>query len=255
MFSLKGKRVMVTGGASGIGFAIADTLGQAGAHVVVADRDEEAGRQAVAALDKHAGGSVFVALDVAQISSWQQAQTVLLELGFSLDILVNNAGIGHVGTLLETTPEDLDRLYAVNVRGVFNGCKVWLPHFLEKGKGNILNLASIGGIVGLRDRLAYNTTKFAVVGLTKSIALDHARQGIRCNCICPGRVETPFVQQRIQQYPDPVQAYREMSDSQEIGRMGRPEEIAALALYLASDESAFVTGSSVIIDGGLSIGK
>jgi NAD(P)-dependent dehydrogenase (short-subunit alcohol dehydrogenase family) len=169
-----------------------------------------------------------------------------------LDILVNNAGIGHVGTMLQTTGMDLDRLYAVNVRGVFNVTKVFLPDMMARQSGVILNLASIGGVVGVRDRLAYCTTKFAVVGLTKSMALDHAMDGIRVNCICPGRVETPFVAARLKEYPDPQKAYREMVATQAIGRMGKPEEIAAAALYLASDEAAFVTGTAFLIDGGWS---
>ena len=126
---------------------------------------------------------------------------------------------------------------------------------IARRAGAIINIASIGGIVGIRDRLAYCTTKFAVVGMTKSLALDHALDGIRVNCICPGRVETPFVTARLREYPDPEKAYREMAASQAVGRMGRPEEIAAAAEYLASDDAAFVTGSALIIDGGLSAGK
>jgi NAD(P)-dependent dehydrogenase (short-subunit alcohol dehydrogenase family) len=171
-----------------------------------------------------------------------------------LDILVNNAGIGHVGTMLQTTGSDLDRLYAVNVRGIFNMTKVFLPAMLEHRSGVIINLASIGGVVGIPDRLAYCTTKFAVVGLTKCLALDHAKQGIRVNCICPGRVETPFVAARLKEYPDPQRAYAEMTGTQPVGRMGKPDEIAQAALYLASDEASFVTGSTFMIDGGWSAG-
>jgi NAD(P)-dependent dehydrogenase (short-subunit alcohol dehydrogenase family) len=141
------------------------------------------------------------------------------------------------------------------VRGVFNVTKAFLPAMVARKRGVIVNLASIGGVVGVRDRLAYCTTKFAVVGLTKSMALDHALDGIRINCICPGRVETPFVAARLKEYPDPEKAYQEMSATQAIGRMGKPEEIAAAALYLASDESAFVTGTAFLIDGGWSAGK
>jgi len=149
----------------------------------------------------------------------------------------------------------LDRLYQVNVRGVFNLSKAFLPGMLERKSGCIINMASIGGVVGIRDRLAYCATKFAVVGITKSMALDHAKQGIRVNCICPGRVETPFVSARLKEYPDPQKAYDEMASTQAVGRMGRPEEIAAAALYLASGEAAFVTGTAFLIDGGWSAGK
>jgi NAD(P)-dependent dehydrogenase (short-subunit alcohol dehydrogenase family) len=168
---------------------------------------------------------------------------------------VNNAGIGHVGTILQVSGDDLDRLYAVNVRGVFNVTKAFLPGMIARRAGVIVNIASIAGIVALRDRFAYCATKFAVVGLTKALALDHALDGVRVNCICPGRVETPFVQARLREYPDPERAYREMASAQALGRMGRPEEIAAAAAYLASDDAAFVTGSALIIDGGLSAGK
>ena len=172
-----------------------------------------------------------------------------------MDILVNNAGIGHVGTVVTTSGADIDRLYAVNVRGVFNMTRAVITSMIARRAGTIVNIASIGGIVGIRDRLAYCTTKFAVVGLTKAMAMDHALDGVRINCICPGRVETPFVAARLREYPDPEAAYRDMAASQAIGRMGRPEEIAASVVYLASDEAAFITGSALIIDGGFSAGK
>jgi NAD(P)-dependent dehydrogenase (short-subunit alcohol dehydrogenase family) len=173
----------------------------------------------------------------------------------SADILVASAGIGHVGDLLNTTAADVDRLYAVNVRGVFNSCKAFVPAMIERGRGSVINMASIGGVVAVRQRLAYTTTKFAVVGLTKALALDHSHTGVRFNCICPGRVETPFAMKRIAESPDPQQAYRDMASTQLTGRMAKPEEIAAAALYLAADESAMVTGSSLLVDGGWSAGK
>jgi NAD(P)-dependent dehydrogenase (short-subunit alcohol dehydrogenase family) len=205
---------------------------------------------------KNAGGRAeLLKVDVSdEVSANLAAQHVHAAHG-RLDILVNNAGIGHVGTILQTSAADLDRLFAVNVRGVFNMSKAFLPKMLERKSGNIINLASIGGVVGIRDRLAYCTTKFAVVGLTKSMALDHALDGIRVNCICPGRVETPFVTARLKEYADPAKAYREMSATQAIGRMAKPEEIAHAALYLAADESSFITGTEFIIDGGWSAGK
>jgi NAD(P)-dependent dehydrogenase (short-subunit alcohol dehydrogenase family) len=143
----------------------------------------------------------------------------------------------------------------VNVRGVFNGCKAFVPAMLERRSGSVINMASVGGVIAIRERLAYTTSKFAVVGLTKALALDHSHTGVRFNCICPGRVETPFVMARLQEYPDPDKAYREMASTQLNGRMLKPEEIAAAALYLAADESAMVTGSTMILDGGWSIGK
>jgi 2-keto-3-deoxy-L-fuconate dehydrogenase len=246
MFSLKNKIALVTGAASGIGAALAETFAQAGAMVWIVDRNEAEGRQKA----ERVGGK-FLALDVASETACQQAA----ETVGSLDILANVAGIGHVGNLLKTTAADLDNLYAINVRGVFNCCKAFAPAMLERKSGSVINMASIGGIVAVRDRLAYTTSKFAVVGLTKALALDHSHTGVRFNCICPGRVETPFVLARLKEYPDPQAAYRDMASTQLNGRMARPEEIAAAALYLAADESTMVTGSTLMIDGGWSAGK
>ncbi|HEY1787727.1 MAG TPA: SDR family oxidoreductase [Verrucomicrobiae bacterium] len=246
MFNLKNKIALVTGAASGIGAAIAKTFAEAGATVWVADTNAQDGKSVASRI-----GGKFIALDVtSETACAQVAQTV-----GSLDIIANVAGIGHVGTVLNTTAADLDRLYAVNVRGIFNCCKVFVPGMLERKSGSVINMASIGGVVAVRERLAYTTTKFAVVGLTKALALDHSHTGVRFNCLCPGRVETPFVMARLKEYPDPQAAYREMASTQLNGRMAKSEEIAAAALYLAADESAMVTGSALMIDGGWSAGK
>jgi 2-keto-3-deoxy-L-fuconate dehydrogenase len=255
MFSLQNKIALVTGAGSGIGAAIAETFVRANAFVYVADRDEKSGHETVARIKAHKGEAEFIEFDITDEVLCQRAADQVHNAKQRLDVLVNNAGIGHVGSLLQTSGADMDRLYAVNVRGMFNVTKAFLPRMIERGSGNIINLASIGGVVAVRDRLAYCTTKFAVVGFTKSIALDHATQGIRCNCICPGRVETPFVAARLKEYPNPEKAYQEMAATQAIGRMGKPEEIAHAAVYLASDESAFVTGAAFLIDGGWSAGK
>jgi NAD(P)-dependent dehydrogenase (short-subunit alcohol dehydrogenase family) len=255
MFGLQGKVTLVTGAGSGIGAAIAETFALAGAFVFVTDRDEKCGRETAAMINAKKLEAEFLLLDVTSEGSCQQVAAAVLSTKGRLDVLVNNAGIGHVGTMMQTSGADLDRLYAVNVRGVFNVTKAFLPDMLKRRAGNVINIASIGGVVGVRDRVAYCATKFAVVGLTKSMALDHAKDGIRVNCICPGRVETPFVAERLKEYPDPEKARQEMSATQALGRMGKPEEIAAAALYLASDDSAFVTGSEFIIDGGFSAGK
>ena len=251
MFRLDGKTAFVTGAASGIGEAAARTLSGAGAMVLVADRDPAGGERVAGAIRAAGGRAEYLPLDVTD----EAACGRLAGEHSEIDVLVNNAGVGHVGTILEATGEDLDRLYAVNVRGVFNVSKAFIGGMLARRSGSIINLASVGGIVGIRDRLAYCTTKFAVVGLTKSMALDHARDGVRVNCICPGRVETPFVTARLKEYPDPEAAYRDMSTTQAVGRMGTPQEIAAAVLYLASDETSFITGSALMIDGGWSAGK
>ncbi len=256
MFNLTDKVAVVTGAASGIGAAIAHRLAEAGALVYVADRDDAGGASVVAALGAGGGLAEFLHLDVSDEGSCRSAARHVLDAnGGRCDILVNDAAIGHVGTALTTTGADLDRLFAVNVKGVLFLSQAFLPAMIARRSGSIVNLASIGGIVGIRDRLAYCATKFAVVGLTKCMALDHADANVRVNCICPGRVETPFMQARISEYPDPEAARAEMAATQALGRMGTSDEVAAAALYLASDEAAFVTGSSLIIDGGWSAGK
>ncbi len=255
MFDLSGKVVLVTGAASGIGEAIAHAMANAGAFVYVADIDESNGIRVAAEITETGAAATFVKLDVTQsVDRAAIEQRVIGESG-KLDILVNNAGIGHVGTINETAGADLDRLWDVNVRGMFELTKAFIGGMIERNYGVILNMASIGGVVAIRERLAYCTTKFAVVGFTKCLALDHAHQGIRANCICPGRVETPFVRSRLSEYPDPEKAYREMASTQAVGRMGAPNEIAAAVLYLASDEAAFVTGTALEIDGGFAVGK
>jgi NAD(P)-dependent dehydrogenase (short-subunit alcohol dehydrogenase family) len=255
MFRLDNKTALVTGAGSGIGEAIAQTLAGAGALVFVADRDSANGERVAAAIRADHGHAEFVELDVTdEVAIDRLAGTIDAKHG-ALDILVNNAGIGHVGTVITTAGVDMDRLYAVNVRGVFNTSKAFIAGMLARKSGVITNIASIGGVLGIRDRLAYVTTKTAVVGLTKAMAMDHAADGIRVNCVCPGRVETPFVKARLREYPDPEAAYREMAGTQAIGRMGRPDEIAAAVLYLSSDEAAFITGTPLLIDGGWSMGK
>ena len=253
MFDLTGKIALVTGAASGIGESIAKALAAAGAFVYVGDLNAENGERVVGEIG--AEKSAFLKLDITEKAECVRAAERVLAEKERLDILVNNAGIGHVGTILETAEEDLERLFAVNVRGMFSLTRAFLPSMISRKRGVIVNIASIGGVIGIRDRLAYCTTKFAVVGMTKCIALDHASDGIRANAICPGRVETPFVRKRLAEYPDPEKAYREMAATQALGRMGKPEEIAAAALYLASDEAAFVTGTALEIDGGWAAGK
>lgn len=250
-FRLDGKTALVTGAASGIGRAIAELFAAEGATVWLCDRDEPGGTAAALAIRAAGGQAKFARLDVTR-------EGEVLELAAQLgpiDVLVNNAGIGHVGDLLHTEAEDLDRLYAVNVRGVFSCSKAFVPAMLEKGRGSVIHMASIAGVVAVRERLAYTMTKFAVVGLTRSMALDHSHTGVRFNCICPGRVETPFVKQRLMESADPEAAYRDMAATQLTGRMAQPHEVAAAALFLAADASAMVTGSSLMVDGGWSAGK
>jgi NAD(P)-dependent dehydrogenase (short-subunit alcohol dehydrogenase family) len=249
MFSLQNKTALITGAGSGIGAAIAEVFAQAGARVFVADRDETAGRTVAAGIPR----AEFLPLDVTSELQCEETARAVLARG-PLDILVNNAGIVHVGTMATTTGADFDRVLGVNTRGVFNVTRAFLPSMLARKHGVIVNLASIAGLIAVRDRLAYTVSKHAVVGLTRAMALDHARGGIRINAICPGRVETPFVANILANAPDPVALRAEMTSTQPMGRMGTPQEIAYAALYLASDEASFLTGTTLCPDGGWSAG-
>jgi 2-keto-3-deoxy-L-fuconate dehydrogenase len=255
MFSLKNKTAFVTGAASGIGAAIARALAQAGATVWVADLDEKGGAAVVDEIIAAGGHARFLRLDITRET---EIAAAVKAVAGPLDILVNNAGVGCVGNAMQTPPAEFDRLMQVNVRGTFLVTQAFLPAMLAAGRGSVINLASIAGIVAVRERFAYTTTKFAVVGMTKSLALDHSAAGVRFNAICPCRVETPWVQKRLDEYTDAAEraaAKSDMAETQLAGRMAQPEEIAAAALYLASDEAAMVTGSTLMIDSGWSAGK
>src|SRR5512134_2209287 len=227
MFDLQGKAAVVTGGGSGIGAAIASLFARRGATIAVLDRNE-ASAEAIAAAIRGAGGHAeAVQCDVADADGVARAFARIDAAHGRLDILVNNAGISHVGTIQQTSAEDLDRLYAVNVKGVYLCARAAIELMLRQGGGVILNMASIASLVGVLDRFAYGATKGAVLSMTRSIALDYVKRGIRCNCICPARVHTPFVDGYLAAYyPGREQEmYRVLSEYQPIGRMGRPEEI------------------------------
>ena len=247
-FNLEGKTVIITGGASGIGAASAELFASVGATVHISDINLEACRE------RHAGSAFANRLhvghcDVADKTSVDAYVAGVLKQG-QVDVLFNNAGAGMVGRIEQTSEEDFDRLYNVNVKGVFHMTSAVMPHFLKKKAGNIVNMASICGVIGVPDRFAYCMTKFAIVGMTKAMAMDHAKDNIRVNCICPGRIATPFMLARINEYPDPDAIRAAMDASQPMGRMGEPEEVATVALYLASDASGFVTGACESVDGG-----
>jgi 2-keto-3-deoxy-L-fuconate dehydrogenase len=241
-FRLDGRKALVTGGASGIGEATVRVLAAAGAQVTIADVDEDRARKLAADLP---GGS-FLCFDITDESAVGRALGSL----DGLEILVNNAGIGLVGDVEETKLEDFQRVFRVNVEGLFLVTKYALPHLLNS-RGNIVNIGSVAGLIGVRRRFAYCATKGAVVAMTRQLAVDYPTQ-IRVNCICPGTVDTPFVEGYLQKYHaheiDKMRA--ELNARQPIGRLGRPDEIAYLALYLCSAESGFMNGSIVPIDGG-----
>ncbi len=253
MFSLQHKTAIITGAGSGIGQAIAVLFAKQGAHVEVLDLDLSAA-QATADLITAASGSAHAsACDVGSPTDVKVLfDAIAARHEGKIDILVNNAGIAHIGTALSTAEADMDRLYRVNIKGVYACANAALTYMTARQSGVILNMCSIAAQMGLADRFAYSMTKGAVLMMTYSIAKDFIKQGIRCNCIAPARVHTPFVDGYLAKtYPgQEAEKFQELSAAQPIGRMAKPVEIASLALYLCSDEASFVTGSSYPIDGG-----
>lgn len=246
---LKDKRATITGGGSGIGLAIAMRFAEEGALVTILERDETAGN---AAVEKIGSNAVAIVCDVAN----PQAVSSLFDSIEAQNILVNNAGIAHIGNIENTTPDDFDRVLSVNVKGVYNCTRSALPHMTASdGGGVILNMASVASKVGIVDRFAYSASKGAVLSMTLSVARDYVDKGIRCNCLCPARVHTPFVDGYLNKhYPDNRdEMFAKLSAYQPIGRMAEPREIASLASFLCSEEAAFITGSAYDIDGGVTL--
>ncbi len=242
------KTAIITGGGSGIGRAISKLFAQNGADVIILDMDEKGGNETKSIIDKEGGKAIFHKVDISN----HQLTHSLIESLSKVDILINNAGIAHVGNLENCSEADFDKIYQVNVKGVYNCLSAILPKMKAQKSGVILNMASVASSIGIPDRFAYSMSKGAVLGMTLSVARDYVEHGIRCNCISPGRVHTPFVDGFIaQNYPGrEAEMFEKLSKSQPIGRMGLPEEIAKLALFLCSDDAAFITGVDYAIDGG-----
>lgn len=253
MFKLNNKVALVTGGASGIGLAISRTFAEQGAYVHILEINESEAIAAVEEINKNGGKAEAHTLDVSRQAD-VMALVAQITARHKVDILVNNAGISHIGKVHTTSEADFDRLLTVNVKGPYNMLHAVIPHFLENGGGVILNMASIAATVGLADRFAYSTTKGAVYTMTISVARDYISDNIRCNSISPARVHTPFVDGYLaKNYPGrEEEMFKQLSATQPIGRMAKPEEIGALALYLCSDEASFITGSNYLIDAGFS---
>ncbi|RYY33667.1 MAG: SDR family oxidoreductase [Sphingobacteriaceae bacterium] len=251
MFRLDSKVAVITGGGSGIGRAMSTVFAQQGAKVYILDVDENGANATLEDIRSKGVDASFKKCDITSASAVEEIiNTIAAEAG-EINILVNNAGIAHVGNLEGTSPETLDRLISVNVKGMHHTLLATIPHLKKQG-GVIINMASIAASVGLNDRFGYSLTKAAVNGITLSIAKDYLNYGIRCNSISPARVHTPFVDGFIaKNYPgQEKEMFEKLSATQPIGRMAKPEEIAYLALYLCSEEAGFITGCDYPIDGG-----
>jgi 2-keto-3-deoxy-L-fuconate dehydrogenase len=252
MFDLNNKIAVVTGGGSGIGRAIAELFAHQGASVFILELNKTSAEEAIKKIT--AAGGRAVAMDV-DVSDQQQVKNVITDITKQtnrIDILVNSAGISHIGKLDTTSEEDFEKVFRVNVKGVYNVMHSSIQTMKQQGGGVILNIASVASSVGIADRFAYSMSKGAVLTMTLSVAKDYLKDNIRCNCISPARVHTSFVDGFLaKNYPgQEKEMFEKLSKTQPIGRMGKPDEVASLALYLCSDEAAFVTGSDYPIDGG-----
>ncbi len=252
-FRLDGKVALVTGAGSGIGEQIARVYARQGAAVIVGDRDEAGGTRVTTLIVAEGGRARYQPLDVTDSASAHAAVASCAATEGGLHVLVNNAGIGYVGDVLETDEGEYEKLMAVNARGVFLCSKAAVAHMVAHGGGVIVNMASVAGMVAVGRRFAYGASKGAVIAMTKSMAIDLVERGVRVNCICPGTIHTPFVEGYLDRFhkDNKEETLAGLNARQPMGRLGMPEEIAYAALYLASDEAAFATGSELVVDGGL----
>jgi NAD(P)-dependent dehydrogenase (short-subunit alcohol dehydrogenase family) len=248
MERLQGKRAIVTGAGAGIGRAIAIRLSSEGARVALADVDEEAAGGVASEVD---GETLIRRVDVTRAGDVEALVGGVLEEWGGLDVMVNNAGIGVAAAAPDTSEEDFDRQMNVNLKGTFLGMKYAIPAIRESGGGSVINISSIAALVGIPDRAAYSAAKGGILALTRAAAIDHVGEGVRVNCIAPGTVDTPWIGRITAGYDDPQEARRLMQARQPHGRFVTPEEIAAMAAYLASDESASVVGACMVVDGGM----
>ena len=249
---LEGKIAVITGGGSGIGEAISRRFASEGAQVIILDINDEQAKNVADSIN----GKCFQC-DISDSGSVESVFKQIADDGPCPDILVNNAGIAHIGNATNTDPDDFDRVMSVNVRGPYLCMRAMIPLMVGNGGGSILNLASVASNLGIPDRFAYSTSKGAVYTMTLSVARDFIEEGVRCNCLCPARVHTPFVDNYLKEnYPGKEEEmFTQLEATQPIGRMAKPSEIAALATYICSEEASFVTGSAFDIDGGFTLLK
>jgi NAD(P)-dependent dehydrogenase (short-subunit alcohol dehydrogenase family) len=247
---LEGKVALITGAGSGIGRAMALLFAREGALLTLADRDLDAAGETEALVHQSGGIGTAIRCDVTVGDDVRAAVDGCVRAHGRIDILCNNAGVGSTQNVIDT-PEDVwDRCFDVNVKGVFWGCKYALPHMISRHSGAIVNTSSVAGLVGIQDRAAYCASKGAIISLTKAMAVDHVADGIRINCVCPGTVDSPWVARLLSSAPDPAAARHALEQRQPMGRLGLPEEVALAALYLASDEASYTTGTALVLDGG-----
>ena len=248
--ALTGKAALVTGGASGIGRAIAQLFAQQGAAVAIADVNATDGQALAGAIVESGAQAMFVKADVTRTEDARHAVQAAIARFGRLDILVNNAGTIRRATVVETSEEEWDLVMAVNVRSAFLFAKHALPMMAAAGGGVVINIASGWGLVGGRRAAAYCASKGAIVQLTRAMALDHAGDHIRVNCICPGDTDTPMLRREAEELGEPAADFLADAARRPLGRIGKPEDVAHAALYLASDASSFVTGTTLVVDGG-----
>ncbi len=252
---LQDKVVVVTGGANGIGRAICEVFAGEGAHIVVSDIDEERGKKVCEGIKGVSPRSLFVKADVSKEDDVKHLiEKTIGEFG-KIDVMVNNAGIHHLGPITSLTEDIIDRLLAVNVKGTIWGMKHTIPYMLKQGYGVIINLSSMSGVVGHPNAALYCATKGAILQLTRAVALEYAEKNIRVNALCPGTVDTNILRNAVNNSPDPDATLKAFTEAEPVKRLASPEEIARSALFLASDDSTFMTGACLMVDGGFTAGK
>lgn len=247
---LHDRAAVITGAGSGIGRAMALLFAREGARILAADVNADAAQETAALVEGAGGQALPLQVNVTEPAEVEAMLRRARDAFGGVQILCNNAGIGSTTDVVDCEPDEWDRVMAVNVKGVYLGCKYGIPLMLENGGGSIVNTASVAGMVGIVKRAVYCASKGAVIALTRQVAVEYVERGIRCNCVCPGTVDSPWVGRLLSQADDPPSARAALIARQPIGRLGTPEEVAAAALYLCSDDASFITGSSLVLDGG-----